>query len=369
MTGEPTRSWHDAPTVIPWPGVPLGTGGGLVKSVPEDFEVEEIPAYVPGGSGDFLYLWVEKRDVGAPLLANLVAERLGIDRGAVGMAGMKDRRAVTRQWLSVPAKLARPVEAIEGPVGDGGAIRLLRVERHDNKLKTGHLRGNRFRVRLRGRDPADDGAVATRLEALAARGFPNAYGPQRFAQGRTIDTGLAILRGERLRLSARIERLAVSAVQSVAFNHWLAARAADGLLAAAVPGDVLMKRVSGGIFICEDAAADTARLAAGELVVTGPLPGSKGSRAKGEALAREEAVLAELGGDGIAWGRLGRNARGARRAAVAWPDAVGVARDDDGLVLTFGLPSGSYATVLLAHVVGLEALGEGARDEADAGEE
>lgn len=363
MGGE--LSWRGAPSVVPWPDAALGDGGGVVKATPEDFEVDEIPAYEPGGSGDFVYLWVEKRDVGAPLLVNVVAERLGIDRGAVGMAGMKDRRAVTRQWLSVPAKLPRPVQAVDGPVGDGGAVRVLAVARHDNKLKTGHLRGNRFRVRLRGRDPAGDAAVAARLEALARRGFPNAYGPQRFAQGRTIDTGLAVLRGERPRVSARIERLAVSAVQSVVFNHWLAARAADGLLTAAVPGDVLMKRASGGIFICEDPAADTARLAAGELVVTGPLPGSKGSRAKGEALSREAAVLEGLGADGGAWGRLGRSARGARRAAVVWPEGVGVARDDDGLVLTFSLASGSYATVLLAHVIGLDAL-EGSRGEVDA---
>ena len=77
--------------------------GGRIKAQPEDFEVEEVPAYEPSGSGDFLYLWVEKRDVGAEFFARQVARRLEIPPGEVGTAGLKDRRAVTRQTVSVPA--------------------------------------------------------------------------------------------------------------------------------------------------------------------------------------------------------------------------------------------------------------------------
>ena len=77
--------------------------GGRIKARPEDFEVEEIPAYEPSGNGDHLYLWIEKRDVGAEWFAREVARRLGISPGEVGTAGMKDRHAVTRQWVSVPA--------------------------------------------------------------------------------------------------------------------------------------------------------------------------------------------------------------------------------------------------------------------------
>src|SRR5438552_2434427 len=79
--------------------------GGRIKDRPEDFEVEEIPAYEPAGAGDHLFLWIEKRGMGAEYFARQVAQRLGVPVGAVGTAGMKDRHAVTRQWVSVPAEV------------------------------------------------------------------------------------------------------------------------------------------------------------------------------------------------------------------------------------------------------------------------
>src|SRR5438067_848536 len=109
--------------------------GGRIKQAPEDFEVEEIPAYESSGSGGYLYLWVQKRDMGAEYFARQVARRLGLPAGEVGTAGLKDRRAVTRQMVSVP-------DAAGSRLGDldGDGIRVLRVSRHGNKLKPGHLR-------------------------------------------------------------------------------------------------------------------------------------------------------------------------------------------------------------------------------------
>src|SRR5262249_42863729 len=115
--------------------------GGRIKTVPEDFEVEEGPAYQPSGSGDFLYLWIEKRGLGAQFFARQVAQRLGIPAGEVGTAGLKDRHAVTRQMVSVPAAAEQRLAQLE----DDG-IRVLRVSRHGNKLRPGHLHGNRFRI-------------------------------------------------------------------------------------------------------------------------------------------------------------------------------------------------------------------------------
>ena len=75
---------------------------GRIKVEPEDFQVEELPAYLPSGEGEHLYLWVEKRDVSAEYLTGLLSRTLGISRDSIGMAGQKDRRAVTRQWVSIP---------------------------------------------------------------------------------------------------------------------------------------------------------------------------------------------------------------------------------------------------------------------------
>src|SRR5436190_5239911 len=98
--------------------------GGRIKAVPEDFEVEEIPAYEPSGQGEHLYLWVEKRDMGAEYFVRQVAQRLGVPPGEVGTAGLKDRRAVTRQWVSVPAAAEARLAAL-----DGDGLRLLRTSR------------------------------------------------------------------------------------------------------------------------------------------------------------------------------------------------------------------------------------------------
>src|SRR5262249_34085445 len=152
--------------------------GGRIKDRPEDFEVEEIPAYEPSGGGDYLYLWVEKRDLGAEYFARQVARRLGLSPGDVGTAGLKDRRAVTRQLVSVPARVEARL-----PQLDGDGVRLLRVGRHGNKLKPGHLRGNRFRVLVRDSDPAAGERLGPLLGRLREFGLPNYYGSQRFGRG------------------------------------------------------------------------------------------------------------------------------------------------------------------------------------------
>src|SRR5262245_403717 len=134
MSFDPTK----APPLLTadLPGV-----GGRIRVVPEDFEVEEIPAYEPSGRGDFLYLWVEKRGMGAEYFTRQVAHRLGVAAGEVGTAGLKDRHAVTRQMVSVPARAEERL-----PQLDGDGIRVLKASRHGNKLRPGHLHGNRFRI-------------------------------------------------------------------------------------------------------------------------------------------------------------------------------------------------------------------------------
>jgi tRNA pseudouridine13 synthase len=168
--------------------------GGRIKAEPADFDVEEIPAYEPSGSGEHLYLWIEKTDMGAEYFIRQVARRLGIPNGEVGTAGLKDRRAVTRQWVSLPAACESSLAQIEG---DG--IRVLRVTRHTNKLRPGHLRGNRFRILIRDANTAVD--VEPILSRIREHGLPNFYGPQRFGRdGETATLGMSLLRGERTKV-------------------------------------------------------------------------------------------------------------------------------------------------------------------------
>jgi tRNA pseudouridine13 synthase len=333
--------------------------GGRIKAVPEDFEVEEIPAYQPSGEGDFLYLWVEKRDMGAEFFARQVAKRLGIPPAEVGTAGLKDRRAVTRQMVSVPAACADRVAAL-----DGDGLRVLSVGRHGNKLKPGHLHGNRFRILIRDADPAAAERLEPILHRLRAEGLPNFYGPQRFGRdGETVRLGLALLRGEpppatggrrpNLR-SPFLRKLALSAAQSALFNHYLGRRLSDGLLRRVLPGDVMAKWPFGGLFVAEDVAREQERFDRRETVSAGPMFGRKTFAAAAEAAAREEAVLADAGLARSSFGGFGKLMQGTRRHNLVYLDGLDAAAESEGVRLTFALPAGSYATVLLREVMKAE---------------
>jgi tRNA pseudouridine13 synthase len=321
--------------------------GGRIKAEPEDFAVEEIPAYQPRGSGGFLYLWVEKRDMGAEYFVRQVARRLGLGPGAVGTAGLKDRHAVTRQMVSVP-------DQVEDRLGqlDGDGIRLLSVSRHGNKLRPGHLHGNRFRILIRDTDRAAAERLGPLLERLRAEGLANFYGPQRFGKdGETMRLGLDLLGGTGGKVrSPFLRKLALSAAQSALFNHCLARRMADGLLRRVLPGDVMAKWPFGGMFVAEELAREQARLEARETVPAGPIFGRKMFRAAGEAAVREEQVLQDAGLNAVSFQGFGKLLPGTRRHNVVYVDDLAGALEPDGVRLTFTLPAGSYATVLLREV-------------------
>lgn len=343
--------------------------GGRIKTEPEDFEVEEIPAYEASGSGEFLYLWLEKRDMGAEYFARQVARRLGIPADEVGTAGLKDRRAVTRQMVSVPAR----AEARLGELaGDG--IQVLRVSRHGNKLRPGHLHGNRFRILVRGTDPQAGERLGPLLDRLRREGLPNFYGPQRFGlEGMNALVGLALLRGEppppraplsgkRLEFRSRFARkLALSAAQSALFNHYLGQRMGDGLLRRVLPGDVMAKWPFGGMFVAEDVGREQARFDARETVHAGPMFGRKTFAAAGAAAAREAAVLEEAGLAPGAFHKFGNLLQGTRRHNLVYVEDLAAAVEPEGVRLTCTLPAGSYATVLLGELIkspGLEGVEE-----------
>jgi tRNA pseudouridine13 synthase len=336
-------------TTLPCVTADLPGSGGRVKASPEDFRVDEIPAYLPQGSGPHLWLHIEKRGRTTRDVARALAQALGVPDREVGHAGMKDRAAVTTQWLSFPAARDPDPATLHG---DG--YRVLEVSRHQNKLRTGHLRGNRFAIAVRGGDLA---RARTCAEALRARGLPNFFGEQRFgADGKNADLGRAILLGRaddpEARRAARdrfLRRLVLSAWQSRLFNAWLAERLADGLFATAIAGDVLKKLDSGGIFTCQDPAVDAPRIAAFEISPAGPMFGHKLKPAEGEALPREQRLLAAEGVTTADLARGGGETEGTRRAGRI-PVAIELTPIEGGYRAELELPKGSYATVVMAEL-------------------
>jgi tRNA pseudouridine13 synthase len=329
--------------VLPYLTAELPGIGGVLRASPEDFVVDEIPAYAPSGTGDHVFVRIEKRELTTRQAIDAIAKALGTDARDVGCAGNKDRHAITRQWLSVMAPIDG-VTALELP-----GMRVLEAQRHDHKLRTGHSRGNRFVIAVRDAVP-DAWSRATAIMNALAAGAPNFYGEQRFgSDGDNAARGRAIVLGQDRVRDKRLAKLLVSALQSELFNAWLVARMRDGLFARVVDGDILHK-LGGGLFTCDDPAVDQARLDAGELAITGPMFGSRMRRAERAAGAREAAIIGDAGLDPDAFPRA--LAEGTRRDATIGVDDPRVTQIADGVIeLAFALPSGAYATAVMREVM------------------
>jgi tRNA pseudouridine13 synthase len=328
---------------------------GQIKAEPDDFIVEELPAYLPAGTGEHLFLWLEKRGLGAEFFLRQISKRLGVSTNDIGTAGLKDRHAVTRQWVSVPAAAEPRLAALEG---DG--IRLLQMGRHTNKLRSGHLHGNRFTIRVRGAAHLPE-VVEQVLTRLRTQGLPNYYGPQRFGHGReTAELGLKLLAGQKAerRLSPFLRKLAISAGQSVIFNTYLADRQNAGLLRTVLPGDVLAKWPTGGLFTAEDVPAEQARVDAGETIPAGPIIGRKLFASHSLAAEREAAIVAQFPLADPTFADLGKLMGGTRRFNFVYPgeltatwEANPAVASGYHLLVSFTLTSGCYATVLLREIL------------------
>ena len=344
---------------LPYLTSQLAGTGGTLRTQDDDFAVDEELPYAPSGAGDHVFVRIEKRGLTTIDAARALARALGVRDRDIGVAGMKDRRAVTRQWLSLPPPVT-PEQALAAalPEAIAPALRVLEALRHPHKLRTGHVRANRFALRVRGVDDAAGAAERARaiLTALSQPpGAPNWYGEQRFGRdGDNAARGKAMVTGARaFGRDRRLDRLMVSALQSQLFNDWLTARLGDGLYRAVIAGDVLHKR-GGGMFVSDDPATDQARLAAGELVVTGPMFGARmrDPAAGSAAFAREAEILAAAGLDRGAFATVVAIAEGTRRdAAIEVGDATVAAVEGSTLEIGFTLPGGAYATAVMREIM------------------
>ncbi len=334
--------------------VPRGTSAGFFagryKVAPEDFEVEEVPAYEPCGRGDHVWLWVEKRGLSTLDLLHALAVALDRDEREFGIAGLKDAQAVSRQWISLEHG-----DAARCAAAHGERFRVLRTSRHGNKLRMGHLRGNRFSVVLRGARSEDLATAQAALAELARLGVPNYFGEQRFGKrGANLQKGLEVLRGNARAFAARMPRrvfgLVISAVQSEVFNRVVAARRHH--VHELLPGDLAFLHQNGAVFAVEDLQREQARADRFELSPSGPMPGPEMPEPGGEPLRIEREALAALDLAPAAFAglpfRLGRGERRPLRVPVGDAAATAV---EGGLRLTFTLPRGAYATAVLRELL------------------
>jgi len=163
--------------------------GGRIKARPEDFLVDEIPLYEPQGGGEHLYLGIQKTNVSHGEMMSCLRRKFGVREFAIGYAGMKDKAGVTRQTVSIHLTKDPPNVDI-----DHSRIQVLWAARHANKLRMGHLAGNRFSIRIRDVDPMKAPAALKTLRQMERDGVPNYFGTQRFGyRGNNHRVGAALL--------------------------------------------------------------------------------------------------------------------------------------------------------------------------------
>ncbi len=382
---------------------------GLIKCHYSDFIVEEIPLYLADGQGTHTYFLVEKVGLTTFQAVQELALALNVPRHAIGIAGLKDARALTRQWMSIEHVEPDRLAGLRLP-----RIQVREVTRHRNKLRLGHLKGNSFTIRVRQSQPQRLPELERALAHLCTVGVPNYFGSQRFGyRGDTWQIGRAILRrqvdeavdlilgkpapkdhprlrrarqlyecgqyaqaarlwpvlfrterralkalarcgGERLRAFAAIDRSTrsfyVSAYQSHLFNRVVARRLSAGLHVL-WEGDLAWLHASGAVFRVQDPSREQPRADRFEISPTGPIFGYRMTTPQ-ETAGRLEAEL--LAGEQLPadWARTRPlRVKGGRRPLRFQPGSpqVSVGSDDHGpyLELRFVLPRGSYATALL----------------------
>ena len=315
-----------------------------IRSVPEDFLVEEIAAFEPHGEGEHLLLTIEKRSLNTAEAARRLAAWAGLPEMAIGYAGMKDRHAVTRQRFSVhlPKRVAPDVATLRAD-----DFKVLETAWHNRKLPRGALKGNRFVLTLRDVQGARD-AIDARLAQVAARGLPNWFGGQRFGRdGGNVASALAMFSGRRVRRDQR--SILLSAARSELFNRVLSARVMDGSWDAGLEGEVWVLAGSRSVFGPEPWDKVLAqRLAAFDIHPSAPLWGAGELRSQARSAEIERSALADEHSLALREGLEQADLKQERRAnrlvaeALSWQWT-----NDDTLVLSFSLPPGSYATAVL----------------------
>ncbi|MGP8033959.1 MAG: tRNA pseudouridine(13) synthase TruD [Steroidobacteraceae bacterium] len=322
-----------------------------VRATAADFEVEEDLGFAPAGTGAHLLLKVRKVDANTAWVARQLARLGGCRPGDVGYAGLKDRRAVATQWFSVP----RPRTARDWLTARGEGFEVLEAHAHTRKLPRGALAGNRFAVRLRALD--GDGTrlaamLAPRVAAIALRGVPNYFGPQRFGrEGANLRADIG------LRELPPAERgFVLSAARSLVFNALLAERVTAGSWEQLAAGDLAALDGRGSFF--EVATVDAtlaARAARLEIHPTGPLWGAGAPATRAGVLGVEMRIAAQYpehcalcAAATMEQGRRSLRLRVAGLECQAEPDAV---------LLRFALVRGSFATAVLRELIADSAAG------------
>jgi tRNA pseudouridine13 synthase len=318
-----------------------------IKVTPDDFHVIEKLGFPLTGSGEHLMLRIRKRGENTSFVANELAKVCGVKSRDIGWAGLKDRHAVTEQWLSVylPKSDAPDFSSF---LAQYPQIEILEQTRHNKKLKPGDLLGNQFTLRLT--EVTNVEAVVERLDAIKQSGVPNYYGSQRFGRNGSNLTEARRWGKENVRSRNQNQRsLLLSSARSWIFNQIVSARIKQGVFDHVVIGDIIAVGDESIVVTTENQTALQHQILSGMAHITGALAGDNALPTVDQALALEQVFLdneEEL----MALIRNNRM-RHDRRVIKLYPDNLTWQVDENTVIVGFELPAGAFATSVLREVI------------------
>ena len=302
----------------------------------EDFIVEEQPIKF-SGAGSFLVLKIVKNNCDTWELIDRLAKFLNVFSNEIGYAGLKDKRATTTQYITIPKKYSKEIKLFRNK-----KIEIIDTFLHKEKLNIGDLEGNRFKINLHNVEIEDINHIQKILKIITRDGMPNYFGYQRF--GKEVVDNLAkakeVVYGDEIVKDKKLSKMLIAAYQSSFFNAWLVERlklSKDEFVL--LNGDVFMDLEKDKIFTPKVITANILNdFKSSKITPTGLLPGRKVFKAMGDALKIEEK-----------YDDLYIQEKGYRREAIIFPRDISCKYDASKKVcaLDFVLPKGSYATVLV----------------------
>ena len=276
---------------------------------------------------------------------------------AVAYAGLKDRHAITSQWFSIqlPGKPTPDWTDFESVINAENAeeeVQVLQCLRHNRKLQRGALKSNVFKITLRELSDTSDEKIELliqRCQLIAQEGIPNYFGAQRFGRNyNNLNQAAKLFINPRFRIAKHKRGIYLSTARSWLFNCILSERIKRQVWNKRLPGDVFMLEGKSACFRDDANAEINERLQQGEIHPTAPLWGDGEVMVATDALTLESHIIDQFPvfRDGLISARL----QAQRRACRVVPGDLQVHRQDDDLLVSFSLPAGCYATMVLAEI-------------------
>lgn len=338
----------------------------IFKQNKDDFVVTEIPLYEFSGEGEHLVLKIRKKDLATWDAIEVLSKFLNCSTREFGYAGLKDKNAMTIQSLSIHKKYE---EALKSFSHDN--LKILETTYHNNKIKIGHLKGNKFFIRLKRVGSIEKRKIEEALGLIVTNGIPNYFGFQRFGiDGDNYKKGKDIIDGKLKEKRRNLKQMYINAYQSYLFNTWLSKRIEISKLITAfepkeiyqrlnlpldvvkqmkkqkhpfklMTGDLLSHYPFGKIFTIDELEEESQKFNDRDRVPTGLLSGKKVKKAIDLAYEIEKEFEKDTGEDG------------ARRFAWIFPEDIqsNYKEDKNWMELQFYLPKGCYATEVIAEII------------------